>query len=186
MSRNLDFMPQTNNIERALLAAAVVFAAVCGVAVAQDTVVTTPTGPAPGETLVDVNSWYAWLQPWLTMIASVVIPAVVAWVGTLFAKWFGVEHEAQLRESLQTALTNAAGLLIQALGPRASTMKGLTVGDKDVLDAVEYVKKAAPDPVAHWSLTGPQIAEKLEAKLGQMTPIGGTGPVPTQISGGLK
>lgn len=171
---------------RIMIALAVVFFAVCGVAMAQDVAVTTPTGPAAGETLVDVNSWYAWLQPYLTMILTGVSTAAAAFITFMLNKWFGVQNESALRDSLQTALTNAAGLLIQALGGKASTMTGLLVGNKDVNDAVEYVKAAAPDAVAHWNLTGPNIAEKLEAKLGLMTPVGGTGATPVQISGGLK
>lgn len=172
---------------RIMIALAIAFIAVCGVALAQDVAVTTPTGPAAGETLVDVNSWYALLQPYLTMIATTLITAAVAWLTAQMSKWTGMKIEGEHRDAFQTALTNGAGLLIQTLGTKASTMKGLDVHSKAVVDAIDYVQKSAQDAIVHFGITPAAIAEKLEAKLGLLTPVGGVGETPaTVISGGLK
>jgi hypothetical protein len=48
------------------------------------------------------------------------------------------------------------------------------------------VLKASPDAIKHFGLGPDEIAKKLEAKLGLLTPVGGVGAVPAEtIRGGL-
>jgi hypothetical protein len=163
-----------------ILALAVLAAlALMGTAHPQDFVTTAaPVSAAPGDTMVDVNSWYALLQPYLTMLASAVVTLAVGIITAKVSQWTGIQVEAKHRDALQTALTNGAGLLIQELGASAATVKGLNVGNNAAAKAIDYVLKASPDAIKYFDRGPDSIAKKLEAKLGLLTPVGGVGAVP--------
>lgn len=159
-------------MHRFMLAACAAFFCLAGPAMAQDFVSTAPVA-SPGDTMVDVNSWYALLQPYLTMLATTLITAAVGLITAKLNEWFGLKKEGELRDSLQAALTNAAGLLIQEIGAASATMKGLNVGNSTVAKALDYVQKAAPDAIKYFDLTPESLVKKIEAKLGLLTPMAG-------------
>jgi hypothetical protein len=78
----------------------------------------------------------------------------------------GVSIDDSMRASLQTAATNAAGLVLNSLG---NNLSGVVVDVKSSLiaDAVNYMIKAAPDAIAHFGLTPDLIAQKILALLPQ-------------------
>lgn len=77
----------------------------------------------------------------------------------------GLDIEARHREAFQTALTQAAGLLIGRVGSGALAA-GLPVDSSGIAEGVTYVQQAVPDAVARFGLEPDAIAEKLTAKIG--------------------
>lgn len=114
--------------------------------------------------------WEAVLPVIASLLGTVAIPAIVA----VSLKWFqklGVDISAAQRDTYQSALLNAAGLLVQRLGARAGTLTNLAgqLANPDVAKAIERVKAGAPDGIAKWKLGDTDIAKGLEAKLGILT-----------------
>lgn len=107
------------------------------------------------------NAWRPVLAEWL----NVAIAAAVAYAANLLRQKFKIEIEANHRDALQTALTNAAGLVIAKVGSVAETVK-VGTGTPALDEGVTYVLKAAPDALAYFGLQPDAIREKLVAKLG--------------------
>jgi hypothetical protein len=114
--------------------------------------------------------WEA-ILPVISLIWGVVVAPVIVAVSVKWFQKLGVDISATQRDTYQSALLNAAGVLIQRLGPRAATLTNLAgqLGNPDVLHAIERVEKGAPDGVKKWGLTPTDIAKGIEAKLGVLT-----------------
>lgn len=111
------------------------------------------------------------IAPWLEYLVGIVvvlIGALVTWITTMIKQRTGLDIEAHHREAFQTALTNAAGLVIQRGGELAAGVN-IDVKNPAIRDAIMYVNQAAPDAVKHFGITPNMIAEKLNAKLGVVT-----------------
>lgn len=102
---------------------------------------------------------------WVLPILGTIIGAALTWILALLHRKFGLDVEANHREALQTALTNAAGLLLQRLGKAG--LARLTPNSKEVRTvALDYVHNAVPDAVMFFELTPADIIEKVLAKVG--------------------
>lgn len=122
----------------------------------------------PSSTIVNVGDL---LAPWLQLFfaaAATIIPAAALWAAAELRRRTGITIEASHREALQTALTNAAGLLLAKLGEKAQGVK-FDARHPAVREAIEYVNTAAPDALSYFGLRPDQIAEKIAAKIGAMT-----------------
>lgn len=119
---------------------------------------------ARAEALVAVGEIWAGLVPYIVAALGALTSAAVGWLVYLVNKKLGLSIDDSLRDSLQTAAANAAGLVIAQLGSRLSGMT-LDVRSAPVADAVNYVLKAAPDAVAHFGLTPEAVAQKILALL---------------------
>lgn len=111
------------------------------------------------------------IAPWLEYLVGIVvvlIGALVTWITTMVKAKTGYDIEAHHREAFQTALTNAAGLVIQRGGELAAGVN-IDVKNPAIRDAIMYVNDAAPDAVKYFGVTPNAIAEKLNAKLGVVT-----------------
>lgn len=111
------------------------------------------------------------VSPWLQLIftaASVIIPAAALWAAAELRRRTGITIEASHRDAFQTALTNAAGLLLAKAGDAANGIK-IDARNPAIKEAVLYVNKSAPDALAYFGLSPDQIAEKIAAKIGTMT-----------------
>lgn len=111
------------------------------------------------------------LSPWSEMLGgalSVLVTGVIGWLAAIFKRWTGIQIEQAHMNTLQTAITNGAGQLILALGPKLGTV-GIDVKSQAVHDAVLYVLQAAPDAVKSFGLSPEVIAQKIVAKLGVLT-----------------
>lgn len=126
------------------------------------------SAPAFAQTTVAVESIYEILQPYLLAIVSVLATAIVGWLAELLRRKFNLDIDAAHREALQTALTNGAGLLIGKLGDAAAGRK-LDLKSAALAEAVNYVLQAVPDAVRHFGITPEAIAEKIQAKLPQVS-----------------
>jgi len=87
------------------------------------------------------------LAPVIAALLAILVPAMV----TALVRWFqklGLDIEAQHRDALQSALTNAA---------LAALARGSRNGAAGV--AIDYVRKSVPDAVKKFSLDDGRILE---------------------------
>lgn len=119
---------------------------------------------ARADTLVAVGEIWSGLMPYIVAAIGALISAAVGWLVYLVNRKLGLSIDDSLRDSLQTAAANAAGLVLSGLGNRLSTVS-IDVRSAPVADAVNYVLKAAPDAVAHFGLTPEAVAQKILALL---------------------
>jgi hypothetical protein len=124
--------------------------------------------PAFAQTEVPVEGLYNVLQPYLLAVVSVVATAIVGWLAELLRRKFNLDIDAAHREALQTALTNGAGLLIGKAGSAAAGRK-FDLKSAALAEAVNYVVQAVPDAIRHFGITPEAVAEKLQAKLPQVS-----------------
>lgn len=118
---------------------------------------------AEAQTLGD--SLLGVFRPYIIELAGILIAALSAWLFKLIREKLGLDIEARHREAFQTALTQAAGLLISRLGS-GSLASRLPIDSPAIADGVAYVQQAVPDAVARFGIESHVIAEKLTAKIG--------------------
>lgn len=135
-----------------------------GVALAAPVLLLLVANAARADALVAAGDIWAGLVPYLAAAIGSLISAAVGWLVYLVNMKLGLSIDDSLRDSLQTAAANAAGLVLAGLGNRLSGMT-LDVRSELVADAVNYVLKAAPDAVAHFGLTPEAVAQKILALL---------------------
>jgi hypothetical protein len=123
------------------------------------------TVPAPSG--IDLGTFWTGLLPYVVAAVGAVITFLVGWVLNLARTKLGISIDDSMRASLQTAVTNGAGLLLNQLG-NTLTGKRVTTGTPGIDDAVNYVLKAAPDAIAHFGLTPDAIGQKILALLPQV------------------
>ena len=126
------------------------------------------SAPAFAQTQVPVESIYGVLQPYLLAVVSVIATAIVGWLAELLRRKFNLDIDAAHRDALQTALTNGAGLLIGKTGSAIADRK-IDLKSAVLAEAVNYVLQAVPDAIRHFGITPEAVAEKLQAKLPQVS-----------------
>lgn len=139
-------------------------------AFAQTTTVTQSAAPVDStSTIVSLGDL---LNPWLQTILGImgtVVTIVSAWGLAIFSKKTGIQIDQAHQQTLQTALTNAAGLLVSK---GVSAAEGVTfdVRSPEIKQALNYLNSAAPDAIAHFGLSANDLIEKLLAKIGIVAP----------------
>lgn len=103
-------------------------------------------------------------KPYLMELASIAAVAVGGWLLKRFHDWTGIEMESRRREALQSALENAARLVIERIGDSAAG-KGIPVGNAILETGVEYVLQSVPDAVKGFGLTPERIGDLIRPKL---------------------
>lgn len=126
------------------------------------------SAPAFAQGEVAAEGIYNVLQPYLLALVSVVATAIVGWLAELLRRKFNLDIDAAHRDALQTALTNGAGLLIGKAGDALASRK-LDLKSAALAEAVNYVLQSVPDAIRHFGITPEAIAEKLQAKLPQVS-----------------
>lgn len=136
---------------------------------------TTVTSSAPSETTINVGQL---LAPWLQLVIAAAVSALLAlfgWITKVFNDKMNLSGsasvlaiEGQARDTLQSALTNAAGLLVMKLGPKLDGMK-IDVKSPLVADAIITVNKLAGDAIARFGITPEDIGALVIAKVGVLT-----------------
>lgn len=130
-----------------------------------------------------IVSFYDLLAPWMGVLVTAGAGLVLALFGLATAylkKWTGIVVDGSLRDTLQVALTNAAGKVVMRLGDQLKDAK-FDTGHPAIKEAIEYVNASAADSVKGFGLTPDQIAEKIIAKVGVLT-AADPGMRPTDIS----
>lgn len=115
--------------------------------------------------VIDGATIFGAYRPVIEELAYMVIAALVAWVAAWLRTKFKLEVEANHRAAVQTALQNAAGLLINRAGSAAGAVK-IDAGSPAINEAVTYVLTSVPDALAYFGVTPDEIRKKVEAKLG--------------------
>lgn len=136
---------------------------------------TTVTSSAPSETTINVGQLLApWLQFLIAGVVSLVL-ALLGWITKVINDKMNLSGnaavmaiEGQARDTIQSALTNAAGLLVMKLGPKLDNMK-LDVKSPLVVDAIVTVNKLAGDAVARFGLSPETIGALIIGKVGVLT-----------------
>jgi hypothetical protein len=123
------------------------------------------TAPALAASVIDGGSIFGVWRPYIVEIVGILIAGMVGWIVNLLRIRFGLEIEARHREALQTALTNAAGLVI-GKGENLAGKLQVTVRNDAIAEAVSYVLKGAPDALAYFGLTPDRVRQMVEAKVG--------------------
>lgn len=118
------------------------------------------------------------IMPTIQAVITALILYGVGWLALLLKTKLGVSIDDSMRASIQTAATNAAGLVLNQLGNQLQG-KTIEVGTPFIADAVNYVLKNAPDAVAHFGLTPETIAEKIIALLPQIANTTTTATTPS-------
>jgi len=136
---------------------------------------TTVTSTAPSETTINVGQL---LAPWLQILIAGAVSLVLALFGfltkvlndkmNLSGNASILEIEGHARDTLQSALTNAAGLLVMKMGPSLDKMK-IDVKSPLVADAIITVNKLAGDAVNRFGITPETIGALIIAKVGVLT-----------------
>jgi hypothetical protein len=136
---------------------------------------TTVTSTAPSETTINVGQL---LAPWLQILIAGAVSLILALFGwltkvlndkmNLSGNASVLAIEGQARDALQSALTNAAGLVVMKLGPKLSDVK-LDVHSPLVADAINTVNKLAGDSVARFGITPETVGALIIAKIGVLT-----------------
>lgn len=129
-------------------------------------------------TLEDHVTLATLLSPWLPIIVPAVASAMLALLGWIAAKLnassnatvagVGKSIEAHLRDDLQVAAHNAAGLLLQQVQGQAEKID-LTLGSHQANQAIAYINSAAADAVRRFNLNDAAMIEKVQAKIGVLT-----------------
>lgn len=119
---------------------------------------------AQDTTGISADSILDIVQPYIAEIVSILIAAIVAFVARQVQKYTGIQIEAKHREALQSALENAARIVLGNLEAKA---KGSSVSlGSAYLDAgVKYVLKSVPDAVSYFGLSPERIGELIRPKL---------------------
>lgn len=126
------------------------------------------SAPAFARAELGAEGIYNVLQPYLLAIVSVIAAAIVGWLAELLRRKFNLDIDAAHRDALQTALTNGAGLLLGKAGGALADKK-LDLKSAALAEAVNYVLQAVPDAIRHFGITPEAVAEKLQAKLPQVS-----------------
>lgn len=131
------------------------------------------------DTTVSAEPWVAILLPFVLTVTTALIGAGTTFgIAYLNARW-NIQIDAENRAAFQTAVTNAAGLLIQKAGSKAAAA-AIDVGSPMLKDAIRYVEKGAPAALARQGITPEHVAKAILAKIPQ---IEAKGPVPFKVSG---
>lgn len=117
------------------------------------------------DTTVPVGSLFGSFKPYLVEIVSILAACLVAYVGKVAKDKFGIDIEASHRQALQTAIENAAGLLIAKAGDATSALK-IDVKSPQAAAAINYVTAAVPDALKYFGITPDAIGDKIKAKIG--------------------
>lgn len=113
------------------------------------------------------------LNPVILALLSTVATIAVGWLSLLLKTKLGKDIEARDREALIVALTNAAALVLNALGGTGAKLPatGLTPASPGVKGAVDYVRAAVPDALKRFGLDAKpdsEIAVKIVAAATKM------------------
>lgn len=126
-------------------------------------------------TSFDVGGWAELFRPIVSTVVETVVGGIASW---LMIRWGGKAIEEKHRNALQTALRNAAGLLVTK-GFELTAGKHIDISNPALAAAIKYAQDAVPQALDYFNLkdNARLIAEKIVAQLPQVTPIVVTPPV---------
>jgi F0F1-type ATP synthase membrane subunit b/b' len=108
------------------------------------------------------DEFFATVVPALLSFLSVALPALLAWIGTIFKSWKDKQNEATDRQALHSALT--AG--IQSAEQKYKNAPDQKAQEK-VAYAIDYAKKSVPDAIANLRASTETLTKLTQSKLQQ-------------------
>ena len=99
-------------------------------------------------------------------VVGAVMSGLMAWVANMLKTRLGVTLDDSLRNALQTATTNAAGLVLNQVGNELRGVK-LDIGQVGN-DVIKYVLENVPQATAHFKLDSERVAQMILAKVPQV------------------
>ncbi|PZU43919.1 MAG: hypothetical protein DI566_13450 [Microbacterium sp.] len=148
-----------------LLAVAVTFGMALWLAIGEADAAEAATDPAPATSVAQA------LQPIVDMVVLALVGAFIAWLKIKLSAWFGVELDAKHRETLQSALTTAAGIV-------------LADGSKSIGAGLGHLRMGAGDAIRHFGLDDALLERLLTAKVAASAPTKVV--INNETSGSLK
>lgn len=121
--------------------------------------ISTPANELAARTM-DLSAWL----PLLQAIATACVPVIGAFIVGLLNKFVTIRHEANLRQALDLAVTNATGLLVTIAGDQMDG-KSLDVRSPVVATALRYLQKAVPEAIENFGVDDGTLLQKMQAKL---------------------
>jgi hypothetical protein len=101
-------------------------------------------------------------------ILAMATTAFLAWLGSWLRARFMVQQDKDRADSLNTAVDNAAGGVLNKMGDAAVT-EVITSANPAVKEAVKYVEKMNPGDVEYFKLGASAIADKIINSVGKQT-----------------
>ena len=108
------------------------------------------------------------IRTWIEAAVFAAITAFLAWATTWLREKWGLEVEEKHRQALQSALENAAKLVLDsAMGKIEGKKKveEITVDANDMSKGIDYVKKSVSDAIEQFGLDDLRIKELLKPKV---------------------
>jgi hypothetical protein len=121
-------------------------------------------GATPANTTVNVGWFASFLSEYVLPAAGTIVGAGIAYLANMLKTKWGLDIDAKQRDALQTAVTNAAGLLV-VRGVSSLDGKTIDVGNPLFAAAIKYVQDAVPGALKHFGLGPEDVAHKIAAKL---------------------
>jgi hypothetical protein len=116
------------------------------------------------DTTVAVGPLVSFVLPIILTIVGGVISIAVAVLVPIMVKKFGLQNEANIRDAIQTSLTNTAAGAINKLGARAMDLT-VDVRNPAVADLVQRAVNGAKDSFGEAGLTQEEIARRVLEKI---------------------
>lgn len=123
------------------------------------------TAAAPADTTVSFLDLYKFFEPYLVALVGVVFSGVLGWLAALLKTKFGLDIDAGMRATLQSAAYNGATRAFAQIEGPVANLK-IDVKSPLVADAVRWIETAAPDAIKHFGLGPDELAALALAKLG--------------------
>ena len=109
------------------------------------------------------------LEP-LIEAAVGVVAAIVTAAAVRFFDWAGVEKEARLRESVQSALDAAAAYAKEIMIRRGRDVADIHVRTEMNAIATQYVIEAVPKALKHFQIDERGLRDRVTARIGLIDP----------------
>lgn len=116
------------------------------------------------DSAVPLAPWFDIAAPYLAQFVAGLLSLALAWILELARRRLNLSIDAGHRAALETALANAAGLLV-ARGGAALAGRSVDVRMPEVATAIGYVQRGAPDALKRFGLGPEDIRDKVFAKV---------------------
>lgn len=120
------------------------------------------------DSTIEVGSLFGTLRPYVVELVGVLAAAIVAWLASIVRSKFNLDIEQRHRDALQTAIKNAAGLVLARIENKASAAS-ITISNPLLAAGAKYALDAVPDAIKFFGLSPEAVAEKVKAQLGLLT-----------------
>lgn len=145
--------------------AIVLLALPLNLAFAQDTTVVAPAGSS--TTVVTGGPLWAFIQPYLEIVVSAVITALIALIATVMQRTFNVTLTADNRNALHSAAVSGVNMALSKLGTKVQDLQ-FDTKSAVVAQAIDYIETSVPDALNHFGVTPQFLEDLVESKLGAL------------------